>query len=42
MKQVLAHSLTLKMEATCSSKTVADFQQATWRYVLEDKTLPEK
>jgi hypothetical protein len=35
----LAYSSTLKMEATCASKTSADFQPTTPRYVLEDGTL---
>jgi hypothetical protein len=41
VKQVLlpAHSSTIKMEATCSLKTLADFQRPTGRYVPEDITL---
>jgi hypothetical protein len=35
----LAYSLTLKMEATCSSKTSVDFQQTAWHYIPEDRTL---
>jgi hypothetical protein len=35
----LAYSLTLKMEATCSSKTSVDFQWTIWRYTPEDPTL---
>jgi hypothetical protein len=31
-----AYSSTLKMEATCSSRTSADFRQTTQRYVPED------
>jgi hypothetical protein len=34
-----AYSLTLKMEAMCSSKTSVDFQQTTLQYVPEDSTL---
>jgi hypothetical protein len=34
----LAYSSTLKMKATCSSKTSVDFQQ-TWQYIREDRTL---
>lgn len=33
----LAYSLTLEMEAECSSETPADFYQTTRRYVSEDK-----
>jgi hypothetical protein len=29
----LAYSLTLKLEATCSSETSADFQLTTWCFV---------
>jgi hypothetical protein len=36
---VLAYSATLKMEVTCSSKTSVDFWWATWRYILENRTL---
>jgi hypothetical protein len=32
-------SLTSKMEATCSPRTLVDFQQTTQRYVPEDRTL---
>jgi hypothetical protein len=32
----LAYSLTLKMEATCSSGTSVDFQQTTPHYIPED------
>jgi hypothetical protein len=35
----LAYSSTLKMEATCSSETSVDFQQATLHYIPEDRTL---
>jgi hypothetical protein len=35
----LAYSVTLKMEATCSSKTLVDFQRTTWHYIPEDRTL---
>jgi hypothetical protein len=38
-KQVLAYSSTLKMEATCSSETSADFHQTTWRYIPEEKSV---
>jgi hypothetical protein len=31
----LAYFSALKMEATCSSKTSADFQRITWRYIPE-------
>jgi hypothetical protein len=34
-----AHSTSLKMEATCSSETSADFQQTTGRYIPEDRIL---
>jgi hypothetical protein len=34
----LTYSLTLKMEATCSSKTSDDFQRTTQRYIPEDRT----
>jgi hypothetical protein len=30
---------TLKMEAMCSSETSVNFQQATWRFIPEDRTL---
>jgi hypothetical protein len=33
----LAYSSTLKMEATCSSKTLADFQLTTLWYILKDR-----
>jgi hypothetical protein len=35
----LAYSSTLKMEPSCSSKTPADFQRTTRRYIQEDRTL---
>jgi hypothetical protein len=35
----LAYSLTLNVEATCSSETSVDFQQATWCYIPQDRTL---
>jgi hypothetical protein len=35
----LDYSLTLKMEATRCSKTLVDFQQATWHYIPEVRTL---
>jgi hypothetical protein len=35
----LAYSWTLKIEATCSSKTYVCFQRATWCYMLKDTTL---
>jgi hypothetical protein len=35
----LAHSSTL-MEGICSSETSIDFQRTTWRYIPEDRTLP--
>jgi hypothetical protein len=34
-------SSTLKMEATCSSETSADFQRTTRRYIPQDNTLHE-
>jgi hypothetical protein len=34
-----AYSLTLKMEALCSSETLVDFQRTTQRYIPEDSTL---
>jgi hypothetical protein len=33
-----AYPSTLMMEATCSSETLVDFQQTTWRYIPEDIT----
>jgi hypothetical protein len=36
---VFAYSSIFKMEATCSSETTAVFQGATYRYILENKTL---
>jgi hypothetical protein len=33
----LAYSLTLKMEATCTSEMSAEFQRITRRYIPEDK-----
>jgi hypothetical protein len=35
-----AQYLAFKMEVTCSSKTLVDFQQTIWRYIPEDRTLP--
>jgi hypothetical protein len=35
----LAYSSTLKMETTCSSETLVDFQQTTWHYIPENRTL---
>jgi hypothetical protein len=35
----LPYSSTLKMEETCSSETLVDFQRATHRYIPEDRTL---
>jgi hypothetical protein len=35
----LAYSLTLKMEATRSSKMLVDFQWITWCYIPEESTL---
>jgi hypothetical protein len=35
----LAHSLAVKMEATCSSKLFADLQRTTKHYMLEDRTV---
>jgi hypothetical protein len=37
-----ANSLTLKMEATCSSETLDDFQWTTWRYIPEGSTLQKQ
>jgi hypothetical protein len=38
----LVYSSTLRMEATCTSETSADFQWATWHYISEDRTLQEQ
>jgi hypothetical protein len=38
----LGHSLTLKMEATCSFETSVGFQQTTRRYIGEDRTLHDR
>jgi hypothetical protein len=35
----LLPAFTLKVKATCSSKTSLDFQRITWRYVPEDRDL---
>jgi hypothetical protein len=35
----LAYYLTLRMEVTCSSKMLVDFQLTTWCSVPEDRTL---
>jgi hypothetical protein len=35
----LAYSMTLKMEATCSSETLVDFQMTMWHCISEDRTL---
>jgi hypothetical protein len=35
----LDYSSTLKMVAICSSETSLDFQETTWRYNPEDRTL---
>jgi hypothetical protein len=35
----LDYSLTLKMEATCSSEISNDFQRAIRRYIPEDRTI---
>jgi hypothetical protein len=35
----LANSSTLKMDATCSSKTSVDFQRTAWNYIPRDRTL---
>jgi hypothetical protein len=35
----LAHSSTLKMEATCSSEMSVDFQRTTSHHIPEDRTL---
>jgi hypothetical protein len=37
----LAYSWTLKMDATCSSETLAAFQWTTWRYIPDDSTLQQ-
>jgi hypothetical protein len=34
--------LTLKMEVICSSETLVDFQQTTWRYIQDESTLQGK
>jgi hypothetical protein len=31
--------MALKMDVTCSSETSVNFQQTTWGYILEDRTL---
>jgi hypothetical protein len=36
------YSSTLKMESTCSFETSVDFQQTTWRYIADDRTLREE
>jgi hypothetical protein len=36
--KALAYSSTLKMEAICSTETLADFQRTTRRYIPEDRT----
>jgi hypothetical protein len=38
---VLAFSLTLKMKATRTSETLIAFQQTTWRYIPEGRTLQQ-
>jgi hypothetical protein len=35
----LAYTSTLRMEVTCSSKTLVDFEGITWSYSPEDRTL---
>jgi hypothetical protein len=35
----LSYSLTLKIEVTCSSEMLVDFQQTTQRYIPEDRIL---
>jgi hypothetical protein len=35
----LGYSSTLKMEETHSSERVTDFQQTTWHYITDDRTL---
>lgn len=35
----LAYSSTMMIEATCSSEISADFQQATWHYIPENRTV---
>jgi hypothetical protein len=35
----LAYSLALKMEATCMFETSVDFQQTTWHYIPENRTV---
>jgi hypothetical protein len=35
----MGHSSTLMMEETHSSERVTDFQQTTWHYIPEDRTL---
>jgi hypothetical protein len=35
----LVYSMTLKVEAKCSSETSVDFQRTTWLHMAEDRTL---
>jgi hypothetical protein len=35
----LDYSSTLKLETTCSSKTLVDFQESTHHYIAENKTV---
>jgi hypothetical protein len=35
----MTYSLSLKMEATCSSEMSVDFQWPAWHYISDDKTL---
>jgi hypothetical protein len=39
VKQLSSRASTLKMEATCSSKTSIDIQRTTRRYIGEERTL---
>jgi hypothetical protein len=35
----LAYFSTLKMKATSSTKTLVDFEETTWHFIPEDRTL---
>jgi hypothetical protein len=37
--QMLAYSLTLKMEVICSSKTLVNFQWTTWCYIVSQDSV---
>jgi hypothetical protein len=38
-EELLGYFSTLKMDATCSSETLADFQWTMWNYMPEGRTL---